>query len=281
MSLFVLQLRGELYKLFARKRTYIGFGAFLVVEMAVLFLLRLGKVQAWFHRIIDQAGYDSDGYLSGLTMGIIMLSSTILILGALYLALVSGDVVSKEVEDGTLRMMLCRPVSRGRILLLKIIACACYSVALTVFIATTAVAAGYLYGGRGGVFIWSPMEGVFALYDFWPGFQRYLIAIPLLALSLFTVSSIGFFFSCLNMKPAAATILTLSVLFIDFVLKVAPFFESLHGWFLNSKMSAWIHVFDYRVPWESMTEDYAWLMAINATLLIIGWQAFEQRDFKS
>ena len=37
------------------------------------------------------------------------------LLGGLFLALVSGDVVSKEVEDGTMRMMLCLPASRWRI----------------------------------------------------------------------------------------------------------------------------------------------------------------------
>lgn len=281
MSLFILQLRGELLKLFARKRTYIGFGAFLVVEFAVLFLLRLEKVQAAIRRVIETAGYDSTNYLSCLTLGVMILFWTVFLLGALYLALVAGDVVSKEVEDGTMRMMLCRPVSRGRILALKMIACAIYSTALTIFISITALVAGYLHGGLGGLFVYAPLDGVFALYDFWPGLRKVLIMVPMLTLSLWTVSAIAFFFSCLNMKPAAATILTLSVLFIDTILKNIPFFESLRGWFITAKMAAWIHIFDYRAPWEGMLEDYAWLMAINATLLIIGWQAFEQRDFKS
>ena len=45
MSLFFLQLRGELWKLFARKRTYIGFGAFFVLEGVILILFQLPKVQ--------------------------------------------------------------------------------------------------------------------------------------------------------------------------------------------------------------------------------------------
>ena len=37
MNSFFIQTRGELFKLFARKRTYLGFGAFLVTEILLLF----------------------------------------------------------------------------------------------------------------------------------------------------------------------------------------------------------------------------------------------------
>jgi len=281
MKLFSQQLGGELRKLFARKRTYIGFGAFLVLECMVLFLLHLPKAKKAISHMIDSAGYDPSEYFSGLTLGLIIVMSTVFLLGALYLALVCGDVVSKEVEDGTMRMMLCRPISRGRILFLKAVACVIYTGALTFFISVTALLAGSLYGGFGGLFVVAPLDHIFALYDFWPGLGRYLMAIPLLWLSLCTVSAIAFFFSCTKMKPAAATILTLSVLFLDFVLKGIPFFESYHDWFLSVKMGAWIHIFEYNVPWEGMLEDYALLAAINLTLVLIGWQIFEQRDFKS
>src|SRR5438093_667969 len=123
MSLFLFQLGNELKKLFARKRTYIGFGAFLLIECAILFLLNLPKPRASFRHLIEQNGYAFEQYFSGLTLAMMMLMWTTLLLGALYLALVAGDVVSKEVEEGTMRMMLCRPVSRRRIGALKYIAC--------------------------------------------------------------------------------------------------------------------------------------------------------------
>ena len=41
MRLLGRQLYSELLKLFARKRTYLGFGAFLVVEALILLLLHL------------------------------------------------------------------------------------------------------------------------------------------------------------------------------------------------------------------------------------------------
>lgn len=281
MTIFFLQLRGELRKLFARKRTYIGFAAFLAVELAVLVLLRLPRVQEGLERLLERSGYAAGDYLSGLTLGLIITLSTVFILGALYLALVAGDIVAKEAEDGTLRMLLARPAGRGRLLALKLGACLVYTVVLAVFIGVTAVAAGTLHSGWGGLFVYAPQEGVFAVYLAGEGAARLALSLPFLAASLCTITCLGFCFSCLPMKPAAATVITLSVLFVDTVLKNLPFFSGIRDWFLTAKMGAWIGVFAYRIPWETIAGHYAWLAAINATLVVIGYVAFQSRDFKS
>jgi len=214
MTLFLHQLRWELKKLFARKRTFIGFGAFLALEVAVLGLLRLPRVERGLRRLLEGAGYAASDYLSGPTLGLMITLSTVFLLGALYLALVSGDVVSKEVEDGTLRMMLCRPAGRTRILTLKFVSCAIYTLALTVFIAATAQLAGALHAGGGGLFVYAPTEGIFAVYGAAEGAARIALSVPLLAASLLAVTCLGFCFSCMKMKPSSATIATLSILWI-------------------------------------------------------------------
>lgn len=281
MSLFLSQLVGEMRKLFARKRTFIGFGAFAVFEIVFLLLLRLPWVQRKISISIENAGFDPAFYLSGLTLGFMVVKATVFLLGALFLALVAGDVVSKEVEDGTMRMMLCRPVSRGRILLLKGIVSCFYTFVLTSFIMVVAFVAGFINSGPGGLFAVEPLEGLFAFHDFWPGLWRCVAAIPFISLGLGSITALAFCLSCCNMKPAAATVITLSYFFADFILKFFPYFENLRPWFITAKMAFWLRVFEYRIPWESILEDGAWLLAINATLFLIGWQIFERRDFKS
>jgi ABC-2 type transport system permease protein len=281
MSLFLYQLGNELKKLFARKRTYIGFGAFLLVEILILFLLNLPKPRASFRRLIEQNGYAFEQYFSGLTLALLMLMWTTFLLGALYLALVAGDVVSKEVEEGTMRMMLCRPVSRGRIILLKYLACVVYTFALIGFIGLSALLTGILYKGYGGLFVFAPLEHVFALHEAAPGLRRYLSALPLLALCLTTITSMGFMFSCFNMKPAAATIVTLSIFFFDSIFRNIPYFESLHPYFITTHMSTWLRVFEDYIPVWQIMEDYGYLFAFDVTFVILGLAVFRQRDFKS
>lgn len=267
--------------MFARKRTYIGFGAFLAVELLVLGLFQLPKVQQSYRSLLERAGYGFEEYFSGLTLAFIILTSTISLLGPLYLSLVAGDVVAKEVEEGTMRMMLCRPVSRVRVLAIKYLACVIYTFALIFFIGLTALAVGVIRQGFGGMFVFAPLEGIFALYEKGPGFGRYLASLPLLGLSLLAVTSLGFALSCFNMKPAAATIATLSYVTMDFIFKSIPYFESIKPWFLTTHIGTWMNVFRERIPWAQVFEDYSYLMAVDLTLVIIAVVQFQARNFKS
>ena len=211
MSLFLLQFWHEMVKLFARRRTWIGFGVFLLIYALVVVGMNRPHQREMFRHAIEKNGYGFEAYFSGLTLGLQMMIWTGFLLGGLFLALVSGDVMSKEVEDGTMRMILCRPASRWRIGILKYLTCVAYTFVLAVFIGLAALALGAVYRGLGGLFAVEPFEHIFALYTFGPGITRYLGALPVLAGGLLSFSSVGFMFSCLNMKPAAATVVTLTI----------------------------------------------------------------------
>lgn len=281
MSLFFLQLRGELWKLFARKRTYIGFGAFFALEILILILFQLPKVQRSWRNLIEQAGYEFEGYFSGVTLAFQILFWTVFLLGGLYIALVGGDIVSKEVEDGTMRMTLCRPVSRLRVLMVKYLACLIYTFALTFFIGLSALTIGLLRQGVGGFFAFQPLQKLFVLYDFNEGLVRYLSSLPLLGFTLVSVASLAFMLSCFNMKPAAATICTLTYFMTDNIFRNIPYFESLKPWFITSHVETWYNVYRSPVPWLQMTEDVTYLLGVDLTFLFIGIVAFSVRDFKS
>ena len=53
-----------------------------------------------------------------------------------------------------------------------------------------------------------------------------------MAINASVILGLAFMFSCFNMKPAAATILALSFLFINLVMEHIPFFERYQEWFL-------------------------------------------------
>jgi ABC-2 type transport system permease protein len=281
MSLLLRQLRGELWKLFARKRTYLGFGVFFAVEIVILLLFQLPRVQRSWRALLERAGYGFEEYFSGVTLAFQVVIWTTFLLGGLYLALVAGDIVAKEVEDGTLRMTLCRPVSRLRLLALKYLTCLLYTFALILFIGLSALAVGLLRQGTGGFFAYQPLQGLFVLYDFPEGLWRYLASLPLLALALVSVSSLAFTLSCFDMKPAAATIATLSYFIADSIFRSIPYFESIKQWFITTHTETWCNIYRSPIPWPRMVEDYAYLLGVDLTLVIIGAVAFQCRDFKS
>src|SRR5207244_6626614 len=90
-------------------------------------------------RLLEGNGYFAAEYISALTVAVVMLIPQILLLMPLYAALVGGDLVAKEVEDGTLRMILSRPISRFRLLLSKWLAGVVFSAVLVIVLGGTAL----------------------------------------------------------------------------------------------------------------------------------------------
>jgi len=281
MSLFFLQLYGELWKLFARKRTYLGFAVFIALEIVILLLFQLPKVQRAWRHLLEEAGYGFEQYFSGTTLAFQIVLWTTTLLGGLYCALVAGDIVAKEAEDGTLRMALCRPVSRVRLLAVKYLVCVIYTFALAFFIGLSALVVGIARQGTGGFFAFQPLEKLFVIYDFGPGLLRYIGFLPPLALSLLSVTSLAFMLSCCNIKPATATICTLSYFIADMIFRGIPYFESIKHWFITTHTESWYNVLRSPMPWQRMIEDYAYLLGVDATFVLVGVVIFSSRDFKS
>ena len=96
-----------------------------------------------------------------------------------------------------------------------------------------------------------------------------------------SVMAAGFMFSCFNMKPAAATILALSYMFVNLILQNIPYFSELKDWFLTYHLNLWQLVFAQPIPWPRIGSSLCILAAYNLTFLLVGILVFHTRDIKS
>ncbi|WP_193212090.1 ABC transporter permease [Luteolibacter marinus] len=280
---FLRQLRGELRKLFGRRRTYIGYFVFLAMEAIILFVFKLEKTQDGMRDLIERNGFGFSQYYSSLTVTYMVMGLSMFLLGSIYFALVSGDIVAKEAEDGNLRLVLARPVSRLRILSLKYAAVSIYTITFVLFVGITGYAMSVAaLGWDGGLFVWNYKMKVFSVFpDWWSGIGRIGLAALGIGVSMITLSSIAFTFSCFKMKPAAATIMALSILFVDLVLQEFPFFKPYEQYFVTWRMSSWVYLLETSISWPKLAMSYLFLFGLNATLFLIGYTAFRLRDFKT
>ncbi len=282
MSTFLQQLQGEAVKLFARKRTYIGFGAFLLLELVLFFVFQLQGPERFFEKMINRQGGAFDHYFSGITLAYIILRLSVFLLGGLYLTLVGGDIVAKESEDGHLRLLLARPVSRLRLLTIKYLTCTGYAFVLIQFIAWSALILGIaMKGWGGGFFAFAPEQGVAALYEWGEGLQRYLLAAFFLGLAMTTISSVAFFFSCFPIKPAAATITALSYALIDMILRESNFLDDYKHLLITTYISSWARLVGDPIEWALVVRNFTVIGAVNLSLFIVGVAVFSSRDLKS
>jgi ABC-2 type transport system permease protein len=267
--------------MFGKKRTYIGFTVFFLAQAAILGLFRFthGPRREMVHRL-ELLGYAPQKYISNLTMAAAVLVPMAYILMPLYLTLVGGDLLAKEAEDGTLRMILARPISRVRLTLVKWMAGVVFSLLLTATLGALGAAVASCLFPPGGLFAMVPTEGIFNLFDPAPGWRRYALATLFLTAKAVTVMGMGLMFSCFNVKPAAATILALSLLMTVRIIQEIPYFHDMQQWFFTYHLNFWLKMFAENPPWPEMAQSLSLLCGFNVTLLVIGCVVFQVRDIK-
>jgi ABC-2 type transport system permease protein len=280
--MFRAQLRNELWKLFGKKRTYIGFGAFVLAQTLMLLIFKFTRWQHLFEQLLAGNGYLASEYISALTVAQLMLVPQIILLLPLYVTLVGGDLVAKEAEDGTLRMILSRPISRVRLLLVKWVAGGLFSAVLVLALGVIALGFARILFPWKGMFVFgeepTPLFGLFSAAD---GVRLYLLAQVFIAANAVVMMSVAGMFSCFNMKPAAATILALSYMFLSMVLEHIPFFETWQDWFITHHFAMWVYVYQAPIPWPQILQSELILLAITATTFVVGALVFHVRDIKS
>lgn len=281
--MFFLQLRNELWKLFGKKRTYIGSAMFLLAQGIFILFMTYGRGPSRnIARDLQRNGYPVEHYLTNLTIACIVLIPIAYFMLPLYASLVGGDLVAKEAEDGTLRMMLSRPVTRVRLLLVKWVAGAIFSFTLVISLGVFgALFTRIFYPGSGGMFVILPPERIVGAFDGAQAWERFAIVHLFMTAEACTMMSLAFMFSCFNVKPAAATILAISFFFISFIMNNLPYFQDWQDWFLVHHLYVWSNFFRDPIPWWKIGESLSILAGYNLTFFIIGCAVFQTRDIKS
>ena len=280
--MFFRQLRSELWKLFGKKRTYIGFGAFLVAQNAMLLAFHFSNWRHGTARLLEGNGYIAEQYISALTVAVLMLIPQILLLMPLYACLVGGDMVAKEAEDGTLRMILCRPISRLRLLTVKWVAGLLFSLLLVLALGAMALLFARLWFPWDGMFVFVPGPvRVFSVMSAWEGLGHYVLTHGVLGINAVTMFTLAFMFSCFNMKPAAATVLALTFLLANLVMENMPFFEEYKEFCLTNHFRCWLLVFNQPISWPEIFKSLSVIAGFNVTAFLVGISAFHVRDIKS
>jgi ABC-2 type transport system permease protein len=282
MTMLWLQLRNELWKLFGKRRTYIGSGMFFLAQSIGILLFQFGQgPYRDLVRDIENFGASPEQFITNLTVASFLLVPIVYFLLPLYVSLVGGDMVAKEAEDGTLRMILCRPISRLRLLLLKWCAGVIFSFVLVISLGIFSVLVASVFFPGGGLFVVVPLDRIISTFDGISAWERFGIVHVFMTFEAVTLMTLAFMFSCFNVKPAAATILGISVFFISMILHDMPYFRELREWFMVHHLHVWSNFFRPHIPWWRVGESLSILAGYNFTFLIIGCVAFQRRDIKS
>jgi len=235
-------LRIELFKIFRRPRTYIPFGAIaamiLIIQLGLKFDGR-SYLELMMSSLSDSFFIPYNMIMNGYLVAFVILN-TLLIQVPLLVALVAGDIIAGEANMGTLRLLVIRPVSRTRLLLVKFFASVVYTVALLVWMAVLSLFLSMLLFGTNDMMIArnTVMEQIRSSDVLW----RYIAAFGYATVALSTVAALAFLLSVFadnSIGPIVSTISIVIVLTILSEMRIPLYDNTVKPWLFTSHMLAW------------------------------------------
>jgi len=280
------QVRLELWKLFRSKSVYLS-----LLTLAGFVALMLWGFYSYAERKTGgQAAeqfkytYESKSYFNGLTFALYSVIFSFSLLMPIFVSMLAGASLAGEARAGTLRMISVRPVSRVSLLLSKFAVVAFYTYLLMAFFIALNLLVGLLFVGWGNLELY---PGPLNLVDE-PGrllrdeaLWRFFYASLTGAWALLVVAGIATLFSVIFETPLMATVMTVALYLMLYIVGRVEFFEQLRPYFFTTDMDFWRDVFKPVVPWQSFYHYASICGAYIFATLLAALIIFERKDIKS
>jgi ABC-2 type transport system permease protein len=276
--LFLNLVQTELYKIFRKGRSYIGFGAiaFIVIVIQIaLFVDGESYLELGTQSLKDSFTFQGNllnGYLS-----VFIILSSLWVHIPFLIALVAGDLIAGEAAAGTLRILLIRPISRTQIVVAKFTAILIYVLAIVLFMAALSIGTGLLIFGEGDLFVMKDMLYIFESSD---SLWRILASFVFSFLSMSMVASLAFMLSALVDSSLGPIIMTMSIIIVFMIVSSIDLsiFRAVKPFMFTTYMGAWREFFSDPVDWQKVyTASIALISHIFIFLGFTIWH-FKRKD---
>ena len=207
----------ELFKIFKKWRTYIGFIAIgILVPLLHLAMYMEGQKSLDFiTRGLRESFVLVGNLLNGYWISYLILNALTIHIPFLV-ALVAGDLLAGEATAGTYRVLITRPVSRMQVVISKFIAGFIYTSSLVLWLAFMSLVIGIIIFGTGELLVMSP--DAIIIFEKGDILWRFVLAYGFAALSMSVVCSLAILFSSLVENAIGPIVSTMAVIIIFIIL---------------------------------------------------------------
>lgn len=275
-------VRIELYKIFKKWRTYIGFLAIavLIPVIQIAMLIEGEKSLNFMTRNLQQSFVFVGNLLNGYLI-------TYMILGSLYvhipflIALVAGDLLAGEATSGTYRILITRPVSRIKLVTSKFTAGLLYTYSLIFWLAMISLGLGIIIFGTGELIVLKSSQIIiFAKNDvLW----RFILAFMFASLSMSVVTALAFLFSSLVENAIGPIISTMAVIIFFIIISAIEIniFQTIKPYLFTTYMSSWRLFFGDKINYQEIINSCLILLAHILVFFGAAAWIFKKKDILS
>jgi len=279
--MFLKLVKLELFKIFSKWRTYIGFIAIgVLVPIIHLAMLAEGETLIEVSTRVLRSSFDFNGELINGYMVTRIIMQFLFINIPLLITLVGGDMLAGEATSGTYRLVLIRPISRLQLVIAKFTAGSIYVALLVIWLFILALGLGVLIFGTGDMIVVRYSINIIPEADvLW----RYGISIGYSFLSMWVVYTISFFFSSFVENSIGPIITTMAILIVLNILNMVDIgaFSTIQELFFTTHMNAWILLFDEKIDYSAFFRSALILIGHVLVLSISTFIYFNKKDINS
>ncbi len=272
----------EIYKIFKKWRTYIGFIAIgvlvIIIETAMLFEGQ--KSLDFMTRNLRESFAFVGNLLNGFLISYLILNMLAVHIPFL-ITLVAGDLLAGEATAGTYRVLLTRPVSRLQVVGSKFIAGNIYTFSLVIWLGIVSLGVGAILFGFGELIVIG--EDSIVILDRADVLWRFLLAYAFAALGMSVVCSLALFFSSLVENAIGPIVATMAVIIVFVIVSAIniEIFKSIRPYLFTNYILSWQLLFDNPVDTARVLK--ALLILFTHIVLLFGITAiiFNKKDILS
>ncbi|RPI72385.1 MAG: hypothetical protein EHM47_08395 [Ignavibacteriales bacterium] len=272
----------ELYKIFRKWRTYIGFFAIaIIVSLVQIAMMVEGEDSLNFMtRNLRQSFIFVGNLLNGYLISYIILN-TLTVHIPFLVALVAGDLLAGEATAGTYRLLITRPVSRMKLVTSKFLAGSIYTALLIIWLSILSLGLGMIIFSSGELIVVRPENVIIFAKDdvLW----RFLLAYSFAVLSMIVVASLAFLFSSLVENAIGPIVSTMAVIIVFLIISAIDidFFQNVRPYLFTDYMLSWRLFFDDPVDFNAVFESVSILVAHIVIFFTLAALIFKRKDILS
>ncbi len=235
-------LQIEIYKIFKRPRTYIAFAVIAFIILLIQVALKFGGeeyVGLMMSGLNETFEAPTRQVLNGYLVCFVILN-LLLVHIPILVALIAGDMISGEANMGTLRLLVAKPVGRGRLLLIKFIAASLYTILLLIWVAVLSFVVSIILFGTNDLFV--PRELGVNIISATDILWRYVAAFLFASIGMITVAALAFMFSAFadnSIGPIVATVCVIIVFTILTQMQIPFYDETVKPYLFTTHMLGW------------------------------------------
>jgi ABC-2 type transport system permease protein len=268
-------LKFEWIKLMHRPRTFLSIGLMLVLVGLVFWGLKAEGANAlgYLFQSLDENFLMQGTILNGYMVSFLILN-TLWIHIPVLIVIITGDLFSAELESGTIRMLMTRPISRNRVALAKYCTAVIYVFFFVLTFTIVSLGLALLLFGSGDLIV--AFNGIQIIPEadlLWRFFAAFGYAF--LAMSTFAILSVAISF--FTRKSLVAILITLGIIVISTLLQTlaASLFLGWESFLITHHFAQWQLFFYSEIDWGALLNSTLWLIGFSGICIVVSLIRFK------